>query len=72
MIFVVVKNISPIFPKPSLYSWRCLGSSPNYENNPKMNECKTLAKSSTYSSNSFGVTHEQLKTSFFSFFAFVG
>jgi hypothetical protein len=40
-------------------------------NNPKMNECKTLAKLLAYNSNSFGIAHEQLKTSFFSFFAFV-
>jgi hypothetical protein len=66
------KKCVPNFPKPSLYSWRCLGSPPNFENNPKMNECKTLAKLSAYSSNSFKVAHEWLKTSLFSYFALVG
>ncbi len=72
MIFIVVKNVLPIFPKPSLYSWRCLRSPPNFENNPKMNECKMLTKLLVYNSNSFGIAHEKLKTSFFSFFALVG
>jgi len=44
----------------------------SFGNNPKMNECKTLAKLSAYSSNSFGVAHEWLVTSFFYFFALEG
>jgi hypothetical protein len=46
-----------------------LKSPTNFGNNPKMNECKTLAKLLAYNCNSFGVADEKLETSFFSFFA---